>query len=460
MRRVDTVTGRACIYRIDGDATDRGFTTGDLDRLIENFNARKAGTSNDVPAPWHLGHEDDRKVESAFLKALVRRTDLPALAEPTKLWRKGAELWSEVKVPTPALPLLTLYPYRSAEIYRDYHGQGPTLKGVGMLGATQPAKKGLGPVVLNDATGGEYVCAPSIDEPLMFMEGEVGAMGPKILAKIQAIAAADEGKTTDSVLQEVAQAARLDSAGLLGLLTGQSDVVLSSEQAAAMANVLGMTMDEIQTGMGGAPDDEAIDEDEEEDMAEKKPAVKPEAKPELPTDGAVTAEQFAELRGHVEALRTRDREKDELLKAQRATIASLQTEGDKLRVERFHERVDLLVKADLLDAGRISPAHKDQVTKLLRQYGGVEKFAEGEAGLTATIDLLKELLPAKAESAVRRPVTQAPRDQRVKQAVAAFAAQRATGMQCSFETFAEAAHALSPEEIAAAMAALPAHLKA
>ena len=447
-----------------GDGTDRGFGEKDLDRVVENFAARKVGSPNDVPAPWHLGHEDDRLVEGAFLKTLVKRTDLPALAEPTRLWRKGAELWSEVQVPEIALPLLALYPSRSAEIYRDFRGQGPTLKGVGLLGATQPAKKGLGPVVLNDASGSEYVVTDPVRDAITFMEPmpQTG-MGPKLLKKIQSIAAAEDGKTTDSVLQDVAKAARMDSASLLGLLTGQSDVVLSAEQAAGIATALGMTMAEVQAGGMPAEDEEDAMKDPKAAKAEAEKAEAEKLKAKKPVEAMAegpTAEQFNELVQTVAALQAGDREKNELLTAQKHTIAALQTQNATVQAERFNERLEALVQRDLLDTGRISPAHKERVVKLLRPFGGVEKFAEGETGLVETVGLLKDLLVPKTESAVRRPVHNGSSDQRIKGVLQAFAEHRRLGMRGGFETFAELAHALTPEEIVAAKAQLPAELKA
>lgn len=446
------MTAKARIFRLDDDATDRGFDEADLDRLVENFNARKQGSPNDIPAPWHLGHEDDRKVEQAFLKSFVKRTDLPALATPNKVWREGKELWSEVTIPTIALPLHQLYPQRSAEIYRDYRGQGPTLKGVGMLGATQPAKKGLGAVVLNDEAGGEYVVATPVAGLERFMDGATATtpqteLGALILSKVQAVAAADEGKTTDSVLQEVAQAAGLDSAGFMALLSGQSTVELSDEQAAAMANVLGVTMDEIKAAAGlkptgDAPADAPADDQEVAKMSE--PKIQP-----------VSPEKFAELQQTVNALKARDTEKDELLKAQRAEIAKLQAAKATEQAERFSERITNVVERDFLSTGRISPAHKEALTGILKRASGLEQFAEGQDPLTATIEVLAQLLPAKAESGVRRPPTPRAADVRIQDVVTAFQEQQRLMPHLRFESFAENVGALSAEDIAKGKALLP-----
>lgn len=349
--------GRARIFRIDGDESDKGFDLAALDTIVANFSARKVGTQTDVPAPVHLGHEDDRAIERAVL-----RTDLPSLGEPRKLWRDGTELWAEIEAPEAVLPLYTLYPNRSAEIYRDFQGRGPTLKGIGLLGASQPAKKGLGPVVLNDATGGEYVCANPVDGAIQFTE---------------------------------------------------------------------------------------------EPMPNPKPAPTPE--PKAPPTGP-TAEQFSEVMERVKALETQNTEKNGLLAEQKTTIAALRAQVEKAQSEAFSEQITGLVERDFVNVGRISPALAPKLTALLKKSQGIEKFAEGEDVMSATVALLKELVPARAK-APGRPVVDRPGSPDVSAAVEQFVVYRSRqGGTAPWERFAEGL-ALESDAIAKGAALVPAELK-
>lgn len=222
-------SGEACIFRLDGDDSDRKFTETDLDTVVANFAARKAGTQSDVPAPWHLGHEEDRAIES---RLLANRTDLPAIAKTEAVFRKGLELWAKVSGPGATRPILDLYPYRSAELYRDYPGQGPTLKGVGLLGASQPAKKGLGAVVLNDATGGEYVITAPVLDTVRFQEAP---MATPIVTP--APAPANVLTVNDKPVVTVEQFAELSAkhAAATAILEGQKAIL--AQQAADLATL-------------------------------------------------------------------------------------------------------------------------------------------------------------------------------------------------------------------------------
>ena len=354
-------TGKACIYRVDGDATDRGFTTADLDRVVANFSARAPGTQTDVAAPWHLGHEEDRAVERAIL-----RTDLPAMAATRRLWRDGAELWAEIEAPARVLPVFELYPDRSAEIYRDYQGRGPTLKGVGMLGASQPAKKGMGPVVLNDATGGEYVCTPPVSTAVEFAAKE----------------------------------------------------------------------------------------------APMKPEIKPETKPESAKPAETpTVEQFAEVVSRVKALEGQNTEKNELLGQQKVVIAALKAQAEAATVEKFSEQITGIVDREFVAVGRVSPGLAGKLVTLLRKAQGLEKFAEGESSLTATVALLKEILPTHTKPS-HRPVSTPDADAALRAKVEQFVDyRRVQGGTASWEGFAENALVLSVDQITKGAAMLPAEFR-
>ena len=110
-----------------------------------------------------------------------------------------------------------------------------------------------------------------------------------------------------------------------------------------------------------------------------------------------TAEQFSELSKRTEALEKSNAEKNELLGAQRKQIAQLESDRDRERSERFSERVDTIVKREFLDAGRVGPGQQEAITKLLRQHRGLERFSETDAAFQATVELLKDLIPAKTE---------------------------------------------------------------
>ena len=214
-------SGEACIFRLDGDASDRGFTESDLDKIVANFSARKPGTQTDVPAPWHLGHEEDRAVES---RILATRTDFPALARTDLVYRKGRELWAKSSGPAETRAIHALYPHRSAEIYRNYPGQGPTLKGVGLLGAAQAAKKGLGPVVLNDATGGEYVITAPVLEAVRFQEAHMPTT-PAPTAPATTPAPAPTPSPAPAVTAEQFAELKAQHATTQGILDGQKAVL-------------------------------------------------------------------------------------------------------------------------------------------------------------------------------------------------------------------------------------------
>lgn len=419
-------SGRACIWALDGDATDRGFTSKDVDDMVANSgpNGRiQRVFGEEITAPWRLGHEDDGELEEAFREAAaLPRTDHPALAHVRRpLWRAksptdptpqddGPALWCDFSdMPTPVRELTkTLYPWRSAEITRDYRGLGAAVLGVGMIGARRPGKKNLGPMSFN-AEGGRttvevYPMKP-VQDPVQFMDET--PLGMKILQKAQAKAAANEDQTTDTVMAELLEATGLDSPSFQAALMGQGDG-FTDQQLMAVANVLQMDAAELQAAAGQAPasdapaDDAAAagdDDDEDmevEQMAEKTKKAK-QAKATRPAKGrgtsgdqpvTLTREEFAELQADAKAgqdLRAEFAElKADVAKARQARAAS-ERKASAAEIEAWAQQ-------ELFAEGRVTGDNRDLVLHALKAThpAAIETFASEDDAHT----VLKRVLQA------------------------------------------------------------------
>jgi hypothetical protein len=166
------------------------FTSRDLQNVVNNFNHYQSGRSAGWPHPQALaipqfdpavleiGHDPDQLVA----KAILSRTDLPSIGEPTRLWMQGPDLFAELDgIPEELAAMIQAGQFKhvSATIYPNYRTpdgkyHGPTLRGISILGYTQPVLKGLGkisPLVFSERTPGgrpvqQYVAAFS-ESPFM-----------------------------------------------------------------------------------------------------------------------------------------------------------------------------------------------------------------------------------------------------------------------------------------------------
>lgn len=128
------------IFTADPEPGPRKYTRDDLQVIAENFNGRiKRLRNEDLKNPLVIGHEEEQEI--------LKRSDLPAAGWIDKVWVDGDRLMGQAdRVPDPVRSWIDGGQYRtwSAEIYRDYHGLGPALRRVALLGADIPHKKDLG----------------------------------------------------------------------------------------------------------------------------------------------------------------------------------------------------------------------------------------------------------------------------------------------------------------------------
>lgn len=406
-------SGQACIWTLDDDETDRGFDDQDLNDMVANSGpkGRVAKVYNEEPmVPWRLGHEDDGEFEEAFREAAVLpRTDHPALAHSdSPLWRgtsetdptrkaDGRHLWADFsKMPEPVRKLTdSLYPWRSAEVTRDYRGLGATVLGVGMVGV-RPAKKGLGPMILNSDNGKRievHRCA-GIKAPIKFAEettmaneAEPTPLGMLILQKAQAKAAANEDQTTDTVMAEIVEATGMDSTSFQASLMGQGEP-FTDQQLMAIANVLAIDVAELQAAGGGPkPTDTPDEEPEVENMSDKtKKTTKPAVKDDKPV--VLTPEQFAELtsaKSERDSLKEQFAEVRKGLKTEREAREVSEQKAAKIEVEQW-------AQTELFADGRVTGDNQKLVMHALNTSHPqqVEQFADGDT----MHDVLKRTLKA------------------------------------------------------------------
>jgi transcriptional regulator with XRE-family HTH domain len=128
------------IFTADPEAGPRKYTRDDLQVIADNFNGRiKRIRNEDLKNPLVIGHEEDQTI--------LKRSDLPAAGWVDKVWVDDDRLMGQAnRVPDTVRSWIDGGQYRtwSAEIYRDYHGLGPALRRVALLGADIPHKKDLG----------------------------------------------------------------------------------------------------------------------------------------------------------------------------------------------------------------------------------------------------------------------------------------------------------------------------
>ncbi len=126
------------------------YTTADLDRMVENFNAYCTGGKPLMHVPAVLGHEEDQ--------SFLERSDLPAAGWVSHLYREGNSLYADISEVAPQVAnLVKAHRYRtvSAEIYDEppegIPGQGKLLRRVAFLGADQPQIKAISDIPMPES---------------------------------------------------------------------------------------------------------------------------------------------------------------------------------------------------------------------------------------------------------------------------------------------------------------------
>jgi hypothetical protein len=134
--------------------THRGktYTEADLDDMVRNFDAHSSGDAPRLRVPAVLGHEETQE--------FLDRSDTPAAAWCTRVWREGPKLKADFSdVPPKVMQLLKGRRYRtvSAEVYDEppegvgAKGGGKMLRRVAFLGGEIPQVKSLDDIPLPEA---------------------------------------------------------------------------------------------------------------------------------------------------------------------------------------------------------------------------------------------------------------------------------------------------------------------
>lgn len=169
------------------------FSTDDLKVAVDNYNRYQLPRIAGWPVPQaaylpdfvlpelQIGHEPDQ----AIARAILSRTDLPSIGEPTRVWMQGPDMFAELDgIPEELASMINAGQFKqvSATLYPNYRTpdgiyHGPTLRGLSVLGYEQPKLKGLGripPIVWSDPArngraGQQYVAVFS-EGPFMTRE--------------------------------------------------------------------------------------------------------------------------------------------------------------------------------------------------------------------------------------------------------------------------------------------------
>lgn len=91
-----------------------------------------------------IGHEEDQ----GYLRFILGRSDIPAAGWPSDIWLEGDKLYANIEnMPVEVASLIEsgLLPTSSAEFYNEYHGYGPVLRRIALLGGEIPRVKGMEP---------------------------------------------------------------------------------------------------------------------------------------------------------------------------------------------------------------------------------------------------------------------------------------------------------------------------
>lgn len=143
--------------------THRGkpYTTADLDAIVKNFQKFSTGDNAMLRVPGVLGHEEKQEMLENFFRRMsdhLRRSDLPAAAWASRVWREGRTLHADLEdVPPKIAQLIRTRRYRtvSAEIYdqppEGIPGTGKMLRRIAFLGGDIPQIKTLDDIPLPES---------------------------------------------------------------------------------------------------------------------------------------------------------------------------------------------------------------------------------------------------------------------------------------------------------------------
>ncbi len=439
--------GEFCIFTAEpeGDVdlpdggTRKAWTETRLQKVVENHGpaGRIAQTRPDLELqnPVVIGHEED----AGFMK----RTDTPAAGWlGPKLRMAGTRLMASFRdMPDKVKGWVKdkVFPTRSAEFYPDYHGFGPALRRVALLGGQIPAKKDLGDTVFFGENEPAF-------EVVTFREAEMATqkfqeeektrpMNPELAGRLQrAVAEQSRGEgdedtdkpTRAELIMRIASASKIEESTVNQIIDGDIENP-PPERIMAIARVLGLSAEDLE----GLTPEEGEEEEKRETMSEP-------TKPKPDGNGEILPEAFAEMTKRFGVLQ-------EQFELQKNTVAQLREENTQTRLEldtaqRERQKADVDAFCEQLNRrGQATGATLAKIKDFLLKSEGVEKFAEGASAATAARALFGEILP-RVESDGRTLMTADALNE--SDPIAQARAQHAdyvkkTGSDLTFEQFAE-----------------------
>lgn len=377
--------GEFCIFTAEpaGDVelpdggTRKAWTRDRLLAVIENHgpSGRVAQKRPELALenPVVIGHEEDSE--------FMRRTDTPAAAWiGSNLRMVGDRLMAPFRdMPEKVKGWVDsgMFPKRSAEFYPDYHGLGPVLRRVALLGGQIPAKKDLGETVFF----GE-------DEPafevVSFREATGMTLGEMIVAASERLEV-----PRAELISKIAAATDVSDEVVQSWLPREFSE-LGDDIGAKVSAVLKGEREEAEEVTEAAPagGEEALKMAEATKTGSKPPAAA------TPKDGngAPTAEQFSEATKRIGVLEEQAALKSETIAKLRDESTRARTELDAARGKAQRQDVDTYCE-QLNRRGQATGASLAKVRDYLLKCDGVEKFAEGASASSDARTLFSELLP-------------------------------------------------------------------
>lgn len=249
----------------------KSYTTADLDQIATNFRKVSSGPRPLLRVPAVLGHEETQE--------FLERSDLPAAAWPTRVWRSGRVLKADFDdVPAPVARLLKGKAYRtvSSEIYdtppEGVPGEGKMLRRVAFLGGDIPQIKSLADIPVPETHTERFAthhrCVLRFREAIKGKRAgagyytcfsEVQSMSRDEMIQALADAGVDTAVLTEAVPDEIL-------AEWLRTLDGAGQEPEPEEQPAP---------EEGQMADDGDADDKGDKDKPAEDMADDQPADQP-----------------------------------------------------------------------------------------------------------------------------------------------------------------------------------------
>lgn len=428
--------GEFCIFTAEpegdvdlpGGGKRKPWTVSRLNEVVANHGpgGRIAQTRPDLELqnPVVIGHEEDSE--------FMRRTDTPAAAwVGPKLRMAGRRLMAPFRdMPDKVYGWVKdkLFPTRSAEFYPDYHGFGPTLRRVALLGGQIPAKKDLGDTVFFGENEPEF-------EIVTFQEAEPMTLGEMILAAMERL-----GMSREDIMAKIAAATDVSMEVVQSWL-GNQFADLSDDLRAQIAGVLKGAGEEKPplTEAADAASQEAAVKMTEPTKPTEKPPETPKPAVTAQPNGEPTAEAFAEMTNRLGVLEQQHTLQKDTIAKLREQNTETRTELDTARRERHKADVEAFCET-LNRRGQATGARLAKIKDFLLKAEGVEKFAEGASAASEARALFGEILP-RVESDGRTLMTA---DALVEgDAVSVARAEhkayvKQTGSDLTFEQFAEA----------------------